>query len=249
MGTGSFEPGEGRWVTRTGHLTAAELEAACAARGVRMDRARRTYWQSERVFPQPERRLLHPPEGRGGARGYYHRGAVDLAWLIDYAMRLDHPAKAERWRCTAPELAAVLAAWRREGVRGDAGAAEEAFYAHLAGAVGIAAGGRPIPGVEPRHRDVLPPGQRRVEARRREEALRATAEVTQAIADGWSAEHAGEPPPEKLVVWFRLERAGPGSWRIADAGARRTSHDAQRLRAAGEAAPEGSPQPPGRSLV
>ena len=38
-----------------------------------------------------------------------------------------------------------------------------------------------------------------------------------------------EPSPDRLVVWFRLERTGPDAWRIAAEGARRTAHDAQRL--------------------
>jgi hypothetical protein len=54
--------------------------------------------------------------------------------------------------------------------------------------------------------------------------------VVQAVADQWLEAHPAEPAPDRLVVWFRLERAGPDAWRIAAEGARRTAHDAQRLR-------------------
>jgi hypothetical protein len=215
-----------RWTTRSGTLTASALEAACAARGVVLDRARRTYWQAERVLPQPERRHLRPPEGRGGVRGYYHPGAVDLACVVDYAVRGDHPAKSEPWRCTVRELAALMAGWRE---RGD----EDAFYARVAGMLPLIASGDPLPGVAPPHRDVLPSGQHRLEEGRRAPALRATARVAQAIADDWVAGHAGEPQPKRLVVWFRMERVGPDHWKIADAGARPTSHERLRARSDG----------------
>jgi hypothetical protein len=213
-----------RWTTRSGTLTASALEAACAARGVVLDRARRTYWQAERVFPQPERRRLRPPEARGGARGYYHPGAVDLACVVDYAVRGDHPSKAQSWRCTVRELATLIAGWRRE--RDD----EDAFYARIAGMLPLVRSGEPLPGIAPPHRDVLPSGQRRLEEGERAQALTATARVAEAIADDWMAGHAGEPPPTRLVVWFRIERVGPDDWKIADAGARPTSHGRLRAR-------------------
>lgn len=221
-----------RWTTLAGGLTAPELEGACRARGVHLDRSRRTYWQSERAFPQPERRLLHPPEGRGGARGYYHRGAVDLACLIDYAVRADHPAKTQPWRYSARDLGPVLASWR-EGVD------EEAFFRRVAATMPLIVHGEPVPGIMPRHRDVLPARQQRVGEAERGEALDATARVSEAIADSWVADHATQPVPERLVVWFRLERAGPDDWRIADAGARPTSHSRQRGRDGGASAGPG----------
>jgi hypothetical protein len=220
-----------RWITRAGELSAAELDAASAARGVRLDRARRTYWQAERVFPQPERRRLRPPEARGGVRGYYHPGAVELAWLVDYATRPDHPGKAHAWRCSTGELAGLLGRWRDEAGPGrHPVAAEDAFYAHVAEAAAAASEGRPIPGLEPAHRLALPIGDGRVPPREREAALRGATQVAQAIADAWLGDHPSEPEPERLVVWFRLERAGPDSWRVADAGARRTGHGARRVR-------------------
>ncbi len=219
--TGTPVPEPPRWTTAAGTLTAAELEAACRDKGVHLDRARRTYWQSERAFPQPERRRLRPPEGRGGARGYYHAGAVDLACLVDYAVRADHIAKSGSWRCSARELAHVLADWRAQ-------VPDDEFYERIAEMIPLIDAGRPIPGVGGRHRDVLPAGQRRLDETERQTALRTTARVAEAIVDGWVAEHMPAVVPERLVVWFRLERAGPETWRIADAGARPTSHERQR---------------------
>jgi hypothetical protein len=100
----------------------------------------------------------------------------------------------------------------------------------------LIASGDPLPGVAPPHRDVLPSGQRRLEEEERAPALRATARVAQAIADDWVAEHAAEPPPTRLVVWFRMERVGPDHWKIADAGARPTSHGRLRARSGDGAA-------------
>jgi hypothetical protein len=217
-----------RWTTRSGTLTASALEAACAERGVVLDRARRTYWQAERVFPQPERRPLRPPEARGGARGYYHAGAVDLACVVDYAVRGDHPSKPQPWRCTVRELGALMAGWRRQG-DGD----EDAFYARIAAMLPLIGSGDPLPGVAPPHRDVLPSDQHRLDEDERAPALRATARVAEAIADDWVAEHTAEPPPTRLVVWFRMERTGPDHWKIADAGARPTSHGRLRARPGG----------------
>lgn len=218
-----------RWITARGDLTARELERACRMHGVRLDRARRTYWQSERVFPQPERRLLTPPDGNGGARGYYRRGAVDLARVIDYIVTPEHPAKDRPWRCTIRELAPLVARWR--AVVETAGGGEDAFDAWVAGLIPFVERGEAIPGLDPRHRDILPPGQRRIAQDERAAALRTTAGVAQAIAEDWLGAHPADTPPDRLVVWFRLERSGPDGWRIADAGARRTSHEAQRARA------------------
>jgi len=80
-----------RWRTVRGTLTAAELERACAMLAVRLDRARRTYWQAAGVFPHPEVRWLSRPGHQGGTRGYYHEDAPLLAALVDYALRRDHP--------------------------------------------------------------------------------------------------------------------------------------------------------------
>ena len=219
-----------RWLTVAGALAVGDLEDACRRRGVRLDRARRTYWQAERIFPQPQRRRLRPPDGRGGVRGYYHAGVVDLACLIDYATRADHAAKREPWRCSARDLAPVLATWRAEAEGDDGTAQEEALYGRIAALMPLVREGAPLPGFAARHRDVLPDGQRRLGEEERETALSATARVAEAIVNGWMAEHAPDAAPDRLVVWFRLERAGPESWRIADAGARPTSHERQRAR-------------------
>ncbi|MGD9696228.1 MAG: hypothetical protein AB7V42_11285 [Thermoleophilia bacterium] len=212
------DPRPHRWTTLDGSITVAELERACAARGVRLNRARRTYWQAERAFPQPERRLLRPPEARGGLRGYYHPGTVDLACLIDYVTRPDHPAKADPWKLRVRDLGHVLEGWRAQV------GAEDAFYEFLSQLMPLVEEGQAIPGLTPRHRDVLPTSQRRFNDVDRVDALATAGRVAEAIADGWVAEHADEQPPKRLVVWFRLERTGPANWRIADAGARRTRH-------------------------
>jgi len=221
-----------RWRTVTGSLTAAELERACGDLDVRLDRARRTYWQAQRLFPQPEVRWLSCPGVRGGARGYYHAHAPLLALVVDYALRPDHPAKRGRWRCSTPALGALLARWREEAatVSADPVVAEALFYERIVAAAAQAGTGAPIEGLDLQHRDVLPTGQRRVAEHERQAALRGNAAVVQAIADAWLGERAGEPAPDRLVVWFRLERDGPADWRIVDAGARRTSHEAYRVR-------------------
>ncbi|MGD9694866.1 MAG: hypothetical protein AB7V42_04290 [Thermoleophilia bacterium] len=220
--------GRGRWVTAAGRLSAGELEAACRDRGVRADRGRRAYWQAERAFPQPERRALRVAGGRAGIRGYYHPGAVDLACLIDYVTRPDHPAKASPWRVPVRDLARSLATWRAEA-GGDGPEGEAALYARVAGLAPAIAAGAVIPGLDPAPRDVLPPGWR-PETLDRDEALGATAHVAEALANDWVRAHDGTADPDRLVVWFRLERAGPDRWRITDAGARRTRHEVERAR-------------------
>jgi hypothetical protein len=225
-------PRRRRWSTIAGTLTVAELEGACAELGVRLDRSRRTYWQVERVFPQPEVRWLPRVGGPGGSRGYFHPGTPTLAVLVDYAVRRDHPAKPEGWRCPPRQLASLLARWRREARAEtlDEQAAEDAFYARVRAAVDRIGHGEPIEGIDPEHVDVLPNGQRRLAEGEEAMARMATAAVVQAVADQWLEAHADEPSPDRLVVWFRLERTGPAAWRIAAEGARRTAHDAQRLR-------------------
>jgi hypothetical protein len=125
-----------------------------------------------------------------------------------------------------------LARWRREARAEtlDEQAAEDAFYARVRAAVDRIGHGEPIEGIDPEHVDVLPNGQRRLAEGEEAMARMATAAVVQAVADQWLEAHADEPSPDRLVVWFRLERTGPAAWRIAAEGARRTAHDAQRLR-------------------
>ena len=231
--TATARPRAPRWITVAGELSAQELEEACRALGVRLNRARRTYWQSERFSPSRS----------DGSCGLRRRAAAHAATttLAPWTSRsssttrrgADHPAKTEAWRCPARALAPVIMGWRREASlgRGDQ-AAEDAFYARILDMAGLVRDGRPIPGIEPPHRDVLPPDQHRIGPGERAEALRTTARVAQAIADGWLVEHGPGPAPERLVVWFRLERSGPEDWRIADAGRPRTSHQAQRMRTA-----------------
>lgn len=232
-----------RWSTTSGTLSAADLERACRARGVRMDRARRTYWQSERAFPQPERRRLRPPEGRGGVRGYYHAGAVALAVVIDYAVRPDHPSKERPWRCTVADVAQALAAWRADA--GD----EDALYRRIAGLLPLVLAGRPLPGLAARHRDVLPAHSERIPRAERQEVLERTGRAAAALADAWVAGHEGEPVPDRLVVWLRVERGGPGEWRIADAGARPTAHERRRRSPAARAGGDARLTRPGPRLA
>lgn len=219
----SAPPSLPRWVTTRGTLSAAELEAACRVRGVRLDRARRTYWQSERAFPQPERRHLRPPEGNGGARGYYHAGAVALALVVDYAVRHDHPSKSRPWRCTVADVAHALAEWRA------AAQDEDGFYRRIqAELLSLVGAGAPLPGMAGRHRDVLPVESPRIPRSERRDVLEETGRAAAALADAWVAGHGYEPTPDRLVVWLRVERGGAGEWRIADAGARPTSHERRR---------------------
>lgn len=232
-----------RWTTTRGTLTAVELEAACRAQGARMDRARRTYWQSERAFPQPERRRLRPPEGNGGARGYYHAGAVALAVVVDYAARHDHPSKVRPWRCTVADVAEALAGWRADARD------EDGFYRRVEELLPLVAAGDPLPGLASRHRDVLPAACPRIADGERQEVLTATGRAVAALADAWVAGHADEPAPDRLVVWLRVERAGPGEWRISDAGARPTSHERQRRAARTRGGAPGELMPPERPLA
>jgi hypothetical protein len=228
-------PLQPRWTTVRGAMTAAELEAACRTRGVLLDRARRTYWQSARAFPQPERRRLRPPEGRGGARGYYHAGAISLAVVIDYAVRADHPAKARPWRWTVADVAHVLSAWRAEAPD------EDGLYRRVDELLPLVREGRPLPDIAPRHRDILPDDQARVGDVERREAIETAGRVAAALVDAWVAAHPDEPTPDRLVVWFRMEGAGPGTWRIADAGARPTSHERRRRALRARARTAGAP--------
>ncbi|MEW6582248.1 MAG: hypothetical protein AB1416_05770, partial [Actinomycetota bacterium] len=233
-----------RWYTRAGALTAGELADECRARGVRLDRARRVYWQAEGVFPRPEVRRLTRPQGRGGARGYYHRDAPDLAWLVDFALRRDHPVKTGPWRASTADLAALLAGWWAEAdAAADPLSAERAFYerVRVANRGAQATGG--LAGLAPHHRPVIPPGQERVEPGRERDAESVTAGVVAALADDWLAHHAEEPPPDRLVVWFRVERCGPDGWRIVDTGARRTAHDPAGRRHGGGPGGQVSPLP------
>jgi hypothetical protein len=149
---------------------------------------------------------------------------VELAWLVDYLMAAEHPAKPAPWRYRAADLAATLAAWRADGD-------EDALYLRVAGAAAAAREGLPVPGLEPRH-DAPWSNGGGGPAPAPARALEATAEVAGAIAEGWVRDHPAGPSPQRLVVWFRVERAGPERWRIADSGARPTSHSARRRPAA-----------------
>ena len=233
-----------RWRTVAGTLTAAELERACVLLGVRLDRARRTYWQAAHVFPHPEVRWLSRPGHQGGARGYYHQDAPLLAVLVDYALRRDHPAKRSRWRCSTPGLGECLKAWWSEAERacGEPDAAEAAFYRRVRSEVMKVGTNETIAGVDPHHADVLPHGAR-IPPAEIEAARRHTAAAVQTLADAWQRDHGAEDPPDRLVVWFRVERDGPEDWRIVAAGARPTSHDAHRRRLRRRASGGGTPEP------
>jgi hypothetical protein len=235
--------GRSAWITVAGRLTARELEEACGALGVRLDRARRTYWQAAELFPRPEVRWLSRPGCRGGARGYYHEGAPLLGVLVDYALRPDHPQKDAAWRVSTRGLAALLAEWRAELRAGaaDARAAEEAFFARVVREVATMGAPGGLSGIRPAHAEIVPPGQRRLPARRAEDARELAAAVIEALADAWVDEHGEEPEPERLVVWFRVERDGPDDWRIAGRGARRTAAGRRTVAGAGE--PQGLRHP------
>lgn len=105
-------------------MTAAELEAACGELGVRFDRARRVYWQRERLFP------LAAPANRRPSRGHFHPDAVHLAALVDGCLRRDLPYRPAGARSSLVPLRSLVAEWWLESVvaDGDAAQAEQAFY-------------------------------------------------------------------------------------------------------------------------
>lgn len=115
------------WRTVHGLLTVVEMTDAVSAFGVRLDRARLTYWQSEAVFPLPEVRYL----GRAGSVGLYHSHAVALARMIDVCLERGLPYRPPRRRSSVAPLRWMLSAWRHElASEGDVDAAvmEDRFY-------------------------------------------------------------------------------------------------------------------------
>lgn len=121
------------WTTVAGVATAGELEAACSDLGVRFDRARRVYWQRERLFP-----LAAPAGGTRPSRGHFHRDAAFLAAFVDRCLTRGLPHRPERARSSLVPLRSLVAEWWLESLTadGDAASAEQVFYDRVRAAEG-----------------------------------------------------------------------------------------------------------------
>jgi hypothetical protein len=111
------------WSTRRGDVPLGRLLALIQSRGVRINRARIIYWQSVGLFPHPETRFFG---WCGGSTGFYHRGAIELAVLVDRCLAHDLPYRPSGSRSSVRPLAGALARWRDSD--GDELATEERFY-------------------------------------------------------------------------------------------------------------------------
>jgi hypothetical protein len=116
------------WSTVSGGVSAHEIEAACARLGVRFDRARRTYWQRERLFPLSARRDGHPR-----AQGRFHPGAAELAVVGDACLARGLPNLPRGARSSLVPLRDLLADWwKGEMATASPERAESRFYRHVA---------------------------------------------------------------------------------------------------------------------
>lgn len=114
------------WCTIAGSITAVELEGACRETGVRFDRARRVYWQRERLFP-----LAAPGGGHvQPSRGHFHADAASLAAFVDLCLGRDLPHRPIGARSSLVPLRSLIAEWWLESLASAAGAAsgEQSFY-------------------------------------------------------------------------------------------------------------------------
>jgi hypothetical protein len=116
------------WATVSGGASAREIEVACARLGVRFDRARRTYWQRERLFPLSARRDGHPR-----SLGRFHPGAAELAVVVDACLARGLPHRPRGARSSLEPLRELLADWwNGEMATAAPERAESRFYRHVA---------------------------------------------------------------------------------------------------------------------
>ena len=120
------------WLTIVGTATAPALEETCRGLGVRFDRARRTYWQRERLFPLSAAR--HGAHRRG--RGRFHPDAAQLAVLVDACLRARLPFRPEGARSSLVPLRELIAEWWWVAMEAadDPAEAERRFYSQVAAA-------------------------------------------------------------------------------------------------------------------
>lgn len=208
------------WREATGDIDAVELEAAAARHGIRLDHARRSYWQRIGVFPYGAPHASVPSRRVRGRRTYFPRAAVELAVVIAYCLDPSHPNKHTCWSWSPAVLATTFATWReRVRGRGD-GEQQRLFYARI-----VQLAHRIEHGANPR--GLRPPSVPLVAARRRGfgrpgdvgDEL-STERTLAAMANEWVRQDPGaRGAPEPVIAWFRLEPVETG-WRIARTGMR-----------------------------
>ena len=114
----------GPWTTLVGTRSAREIERRCAERGVRFDRARRTYWQREGLYPFAAARAGHAKH-----QGRFHEGGADLAAFVDQCLSRGLPGRPAGARSSLVPLRALRAAWWGDAMhRGRTPEAETRFY-------------------------------------------------------------------------------------------------------------------------
>lgn len=116
------------WITISGTASARQIEEAARALGVRFDRARRTYWQREHLFPLAAVRR----GGRGSGR--FNAEAAHLAVLVDECLRRRLPNRPEGARSSLVPLRQLIADWWGDAMTasGEPVDAERHFYARVA---------------------------------------------------------------------------------------------------------------------
>ena len=189
----------GPWITIAGTASARQVEEAARALGVRLDRARRTYWQREHLFPLAATRR----GGRGPGR--FHPDAAHLAVLVDECLRRRLPHRPEGARSSLVPLRELLAAWWREAIAADddPATAERGFYGRVASSATLLREGR-VP-AELCRRDPSPPGPRPGRAaapREGSDAGAASARESDALSLAVLLEFATAPVhPAKRGTW------------------------------------------------
>lgn len=124
-------PGVAPWTTLVGARSAREIERLCGEREVPFDRARRTYWQREGLYPLAAARAGYPKH-----HGRFHDGSVDLATFVHECLSRGLPERPSGARSSLVPLRALLAAWWAEEMDGGLTPEGEArFYERVRGAV------------------------------------------------------------------------------------------------------------------
>ena len=125
------------WTTLVGTRSAREIERRCAERGVRFDRARRTYWQREGLYPFAAARAGHPKH-----HGRFHDGGADLAAFVHECLSRGLPARPPGARSSLVPLRSLLAVWWADEMRlGPTPEAEARFYDRVRAATARVVGG------------------------------------------------------------------------------------------------------------